>query len=105
MKAIEFKPNASGTSLKKPFKNNVLANYATNEILKTIENPITFERPGAGGSVKFTYGYEGTLLKYTLHAREGKLSKLQTDLLPKSCPYNYLVCLFLPNELLTTKQL
>lgn len=62
MKLLGFTPSASGTALKKLFNNNSIAKYVNPAILDALDNPISFERPGAGGAVLDTYSYEATVL-------------------------------------------
>lgn len=78
MKLLGFDAKASGSTLRNMLKNNVLTEYASSETLDTLENPISFIRPGAGGSAADTYAYEATILidicKAILEAkRRGKL--------------------------------
>lgn len=78
MKLLGFDAKASGSILRNMLNDNVLTEFASPETLYILENPISFIRPGAGGSAADTYAYEATVLidicKAILEAkRRGKL--------------------------------
>jgi hypothetical protein len=62
MKLLGFDSKASGSILRNILKNNELTQYAKQETLDVLENPISFLRHGAGGSAADTYAYEATIL-------------------------------------------
>lgn len=62
MKLLGFDAKSTGSILRNMFKNNALTQYVSSETLDILENPISFERPGAGGSAPDTYAYEATIL-------------------------------------------
>ena len=62
MKLLGFDSKSTGTILRNMFKNNALTQYISSETLDVLETPISFERPGAGGSAPDTYAYEATIL-------------------------------------------
>lgn len=81
MKLLGFNSKASGSTLRNMLKNNVLTEFAAAETIDILENPISFLRPGAGGSAADTYAYEATVLvdicKAILEAK--RRGKLETD--------------------------
>jgi hypothetical protein len=61
-KALEFSSLSGGTALVKMLNTGALKNIITDEIKYKIENRKEFTRPGAGGKLSKTYGYDVTLL-------------------------------------------
>lgn len=62
LKLLGFDAKSSGTMLRNLFSNNNLSNYAPKDLIKALNNPVSFERPGAGGSAPNTYSYDATIL-------------------------------------------
>ena len=61
-KALEFPKNAGGTALNKMLETDGLSSILTTEITDKFKNRKEFVRPGAGGKLSKTYGYDVTLL-------------------------------------------
>lgn len=61
-KALNFPKNAGGTALNNMLNTGELSRVITDEIQQKIENRKAFIRPGAGGALSKTYGYDATLL-------------------------------------------
>lgn len=60
--ALGFDKKASGMALKLFFNMERFNKLVTPEILEKFSERIEFKRPGSGGAVETTYGYEATLL-------------------------------------------
>jgi hypothetical protein len=61
-KALEFSKSAGGTALVNMLNTGELKNIITDEIKEKLESRKEFHRPGAGGVLSTTYGYDATLL-------------------------------------------
>lgn len=61
-KALRFPASAGGSALMNMLNTGDLKNHINSEILAKIDSRKEFERPGAGGSVSKTYGYDATVL-------------------------------------------
>lgn len=61
-KALGFSTNSGGSALTKMLDTGGIANIITDEIKSKFANRVEFKRPGAGGAVEKTYGYDATLL-------------------------------------------
>lgn len=61
-KALNFPANAGGSALLNMLNTGSLKEKLTFDILDKIENRKEFIRPGAGGKLSRTYGYDATLL-------------------------------------------
>jgi hypothetical protein len=61
-KALNFPGNSGGKALVNMLNTGKLAGNLTFDILDKIENRKEFSRPGAGGRLSKTYGYDATLL-------------------------------------------
>lgn len=61
-KALEFPTNSGGSGLSNMLNTGMFKNIVTAEIRDKINNRKEFERPGAGGKLSKTYGYDVTLL-------------------------------------------
>ena len=62
LKLLGFDSRSSGTMLKNLFNNNNLSSYAPKDLIEALDAPVSFERPGAGGSAPNTYSYDATIL-------------------------------------------
>ena len=61
-KALKFPPSSGGSGLVNMLNTGELKDTITDEIRYKIENRKEFTRPGAGGKISKTYGYDVTLL-------------------------------------------
>lgn len=61
-KALQFPSNAGGAALVSMLNAGALQHQITDEIKNKISNRKQFLRPGAGGALSKTYGYDATLL-------------------------------------------
>lgn len=61
-KALQFPASAGGTALVKMLNTSKLSDKLTDDILFKLEDRKQFIRPGAGGKLSATYGYDATLL-------------------------------------------
>lgn len=61
-KALQFPSNAGGSTFVKILNIGYLRKNLTSDILDKLKNRKQFIRPGAGGSLSTTYGYDATLL-------------------------------------------
>lgn len=61
-KALKFPGNSGGSALNNLLNSNNLISRVTEEIQEKLKNRISFSRPGAGGALAMTYGYDATLL-------------------------------------------
>lgn len=61
-KALQFPTSAGGTALVKMLNAGKLGQRLTNDILFKLADRKQFIRPGAGGKLSTTYGYDATLL-------------------------------------------
>jgi hypothetical protein len=60
--AMGFNKKKSGMALRNFLNTDKLQSFLTTEILAKFDQRIEFKRPGSGGAVSITYGYEATLL-------------------------------------------
>lgn len=61
-KALNFPSTSGGTALMGMLSTGELKEKLTDDILEKLENRKEFIRPGAGGALSKTYGYDATLL-------------------------------------------
>jgi len=61
-KALNFPGSAGGSALVKMLNTGKLGEKLTHDIIDKIENRKEFVRPGSGGRLSRTYGYDATLL-------------------------------------------
>lgn len=61
-KALKFPASAGGAALVKMLNTNNLQERLSSDIINKLQNRKQFLRPGAGGKLSTTYGYDATLL-------------------------------------------